>query len=198
MTPRDLIDRLVVETGVPEGLAHRLLRGALDELCRNARCWREARSLRVPEGYQSGAGAEIELPETEDGARRIGIASLQWRGQRPWGSSLAPDVHTGVIVDRCGYVKEGDELSWEDELAPEGDDWSGIPERVLGVLAPAALALAKFRACEMPRRPWTDAGLAQTARRDYAQELSELLRREITGNSHGPLVAAVPEAFYDE
>jgi len=198
MTQKDLIDRLVVETCVPEELAHRLLRGALDELCRNASCWRERRSMQVPEGHRDGPGAEIALPETEDGVRRIGVAALRWRGQRPWGSSLVPDVHRGVLVDRCGYVKAGDELSWEDELAPEGDDWSGMPESVLGVLAPAALALAAARAYEMPRRPWTDAGLAQTAHGRYAQELSELLRREITGNSHAPLTAVVPEAFYDE
>lgn len=197
MNAQTLIDRLVVEVGLPEGLAHQLLRGALDELCTQAGAWRVARSFTVPAGHESRPGSEIVLPDVPDGARRVGIFNLSWQGHRPWGTSLVPDVHRGVLVDRAGYVKAGDELAWVDVLTPESD-WSDVPEDVLGVLAPAAVELAKARGYEMPRRPWSDLNLAQTARREYSRELSGLLRRQITGNSGGPLIAAVPEAFCDE
>lgn len=198
MNAQTLIDRLVVEVGLPEGLAHELLRGALDELCTQSGVWKVGRSFTVPEGHEDGPGAVIELPKTVDGTRRVGIFGLTWRGNRPWGDSLVPDVHRGVLVDRAGCVKAGDELAWVDVLTPESEDWSDVPEEVLGVLAPAAEWLAKARAYEMPRRPWSDLNLAQAAKREYSRELSGLLRREITGNSGGTLVAAIPEAFFDE
>jgi hypothetical protein len=192
-----LIDRLVVNPGLPEGLANQLLRGALDELCTQSGVWKVRRGFTVPDGHEDGQGAVIELPKTADGTRRVGIFGLTWRGNRPWGNSLVPDVHRGVLVDRAGCVKAGDELAWTDVLTPE-EDWSEVPEEVLGALAPAAEWLARARALEMHGRPWSNPNLALAARREYSREVSGLLRREITGNSFGPLVAAAPEAFFDE
>ncbi len=194
MNAQTLIDRLVVQVGLPEGLARELLRGALTEICTQAGVWKKERSFTVPEWHDSRPGAEIALPKVQDGTRRVGIFNLSW----PFRSSLVPDVHRGVLVDRCGYVKAGDELFWTDVLTPESADWSEVPDDVLGVLEPAAVELAKARAYEMPRRPWSDLNLAQTARREYSRELSDLLRRQITGNSGTPIIAATPEAFCDE
>ncbi len=199
MTASELISRVCVAVGgLPEGLASQLLRGALDELCTQSGAWTAKGRLTVPAGHEARPGAEIALPKVADGARRVGIFGLTWRGSRPYGAALEPDVHRGVLVDRAGYVKAGDLLEWVDVLTPEAADWSDVPEEVLGVLAPAAEQLAKARAFEMPRRPWSDPALAQLARREYSRELNGLLRRQITGNSFGPLVAAVPEAFFDE
>ena len=194
-----IVSRLVLAAGgLPEGLAQQLLRGALDEVCRTTSVWREPRSFAVPEWHEARPGAKIALPKVKSGVRRVGIVWLTLRGQRP-PRALAPDVHAGVLVDRVGCVKAGDELAWEDVLSPEdGAGLAVVPGRVLSALAPAAVELAKARAFEMPRRPWTDAALAQAARVQYSRELSDVLRREITGNSRGPMVYETPEAFFDE
>ncbi len=198
MNAQTLIDRLVVEVGLPEGLAHELLRGALDELCEGAGVWKKSRSFTVPEWHESRPGAEIALPKAEDGTRRVGIFNLHWNGRPAWQSPLVPDVHRGVLLDRTGCVQAGDTFAWMDILTPEEGGWTDMPEDILGVLAPAAGWLAKARAYEMPRRPWSDLNLAQAARREYSREVSVLIRREITGNSGAPLIAATPEAFCDE
>ncbi len=198
--PADGVKRVAVE-GLPAFLSADVEAGSIIDVggtlaAGETVAWTD---VLAPRGDpEARPGAEIALPKVADGARRVGIFGLTWRGSRPYGAALVPDVHRGVLVDRAGYVKAGDLLEWVDVLTPEAADWSDVPEEVLGVLAPAAEQLAKARAFEMPRRPWSDPALAQLARREYSRELNGLLRRQITGNSFGPLVAAVPEAFFDE
>lgn len=169
--------------GAPEGLVEQALRDAFAEICRRVPVWTEDREKTVPEGFVRARGArlaDVEIP--------VGATVQEFRRWRVNGVPAIPgafrwDELRGCVTDMRGLLDAGDILQWEAVYLPATEE-AQLPGRVERLCGNAAVPLAASILLGMPRRPWSDPAAAAMKRQEHLRELTNLIRRCLTGEDN--------------
>ena len=175
--------------GAPEGLVAQALRDAFAEICRRVPAWTEEREATVPEGFAQGPGARLEGIELPAGAAVQEFRRWRVNGIPVGRGAIRWDEARGCVTDRRGMLRAGDVVAWEAVYVPATHE-ADVPERTVLLIGNAAVPLAASILLGMPRRPWSDPNAAAMKRQDYLRELTNLIRRCLTGEDENVRMCA--------